>query len=427
MTIPPAPPEGKMPRSRDADLGALRIDRGPKPRRTRPRRLYGLAAGLVVVTGSLAFMRTAGLFPGARPLVQTTVAIRPTAGSGLGRSVLTANGYVEARHSAAVSAEVQGRLLRLHVQEGTRVRKGDLLAELMSEDLRAQVARAEADIAVRRSGLQEARAESTAAENELVRQRELLSRSLGTQSALDVAQSHRDVVVARIGSAGQQLRAAGAQLRLDQAQLSKTRIMAPFDGTVLVKNAEVGEMVAPVSLGGSGSRGAIVTIASLDSLDVQVDVNEAYIGRLRLGQPASVSVDAYPDTTFEARIRQIVPTADRQKATVQVKAEILRTTARLLPDMGAKVTFLASTDSSSGRPAVPQYVTLPDSAVQREGARTFVWLVHDDRRVERRDVKLGATRDGRLEITGGLTGGETVVLSAPRPLREGARVRLHRQ
>ena len=423
MTTPPAPPEGKMPRSREADLGSLRIDRGPKARSPRRRRRYGLAGVLVVVAASLQFMRTAGMFPGSRPLVETTVALRPTANSGLGRTVLSANGYVEARHSAAVSAEVQGRLLRLHVQEGSRVHRGDLLAELVSEDLRAQVARSEADIAVRQSALQEARAESTAAENEHVRARELVERGLGTQAALDAAQSRRDVVVARIGSAREQLRASGAQLRLDQAQLAKTRIVAPFDGTVLVKNAEVGEMVAPVSLGGSGSRGAIVTIASLDSLDVQVDVNEAYIGRLRLGQPASVSVDAYPDTTFEARVRQIVPTADRQKATVQVKAEILHTNARLLPDMGAKVTFLASADSTSGHAAVPQYVTLPDSAVQREGARTFVWLVRDDHSVRGRDVKLGATRDGRLEVTSGLTGGETVVLRSPRPLRDGARVR----
>src|SRR5262249_49236424 len=142
-------------------------------------------------------------------------------------------------------------------------------------------------------------------------------------------------------TATQQLQAAEDELALARAELAKTEIRAPFRGTVLRKNAEVGEMVAPVSLGGSGSRGAIVTIADLDSLDVEVDVNETYIGRLRVGQPARVTTDAYPDTIFAARVRQIVPTSDRQKATVLVKAAILHADIRLLPDMGAKVAFLA--------------------------------------------------------------------------------------
>src|SRR5262249_15201651 len=152
--------------------------------------------------------------------------------------------------------------------------------------------------------IEEARAERTDVEHDLSRQRSLLERGLGTQAAVDAAQAKHDLVVARIGTAEQQLGAARADLEMAQAELAKTRIRAPFRGTVLRKNAEVGEMVAPVSLGGSGSRGAIVTIADLDSMDVEVDVNESYIGRLRLGQPARVTVDAYGDTVFAARVRQ---------------------------------------------------------------------------------------------------------------------------
>jgi RND family efflux transporter MFP subunit len=174
-------------------------------------------------------------------------------------------------------------------------------------------------------------------------------------------------------------------------------------------------------MGGSGSRGAIVTIAALDSLDVEVDVNEAYIGRLRLGQPAEAVTDAYPDTAFAARVRQIVPTSDRQKATVLVKAEILRPDARLLPEMGAKVTFL---DEAAPARTAPRRVTVLEAAVQHEGETVFVWQVAADGRVARRPVQVGATTNGRVEILSGLEGGETLVSKSTRPLRDGAKVRV---
>jgi RND family efflux transporter MFP subunit len=175
-----------------------------------------------------------------------------------------------------------------------------------------------------------------------------------------------------------------------------------------------------VSLGGSGSRGAIVTLAALDSLDVEVDVNEAYIGRLRLGQAADVVTDAYPDTAFAARIRQIVPTSDRQRATVLVKTEILRPDARLLPEMGAKVTFL----NPAAPPAAPMAsrVTVAAAALQRDGATVYVWVIGGENRVERRTVEVGAAHNGRVEILSGLDGGEKLVLQSSRPLRAGARV-----
>ena len=182
-------------------------------------------------------------------------------------------------------------------------------------------------------------------------------------------------------------------------------------------------MVSTVSLGGSGSRGAIVTIADLDSLDVEVDVNEAYIGRLKLGQPARVTTDAYPDTSFAARVRQIVPTSDRQKATVLVKAEILAPDSRLLPDMGAKVTFLAAGTTAAASVA-RSGPTVADNAIQHAGAETFVWLVGAEGRIEHRTVELGASANGRVQVAKGLVGGETVALRAARPLQDGLKVRL---
>ena len=299
-------------------------------------------------------------------------------------------------------------------------------ARLSNEDLRARVARAESEIGVRQAVIEEARAERTDVENELQRQKTLLDRGLGTQAAFDAAQSRRDLIAARIATGTEQWAAAQADLRLARAELAKTEIRAPFAGTVLRKNAEIGEMVAPVSLGGSGSRGAIVTIASLDSLDVEVDVNESYIGRLRLGQPARVTTDAYPDTAFAAQVRQIGPTSDRQKATVLVKAEILAPDARLLPDMGAKVTFLARTTDAAAVTA-RSYPLLAEKALQQDGGTSFVWLVRADGTVERRAVTLGASVSGNVEITAGLDGGEVVALRASKPLRDGGRVRMRRE
>ena len=408
------------PRNATADIDRLRIDRD-RPRRGNRRRNGAILTALfLLVAAAVAARMRSGLLPGGTTEVETSIALRPaSAGAGAG-GILTANGYVQARRSAAVSSEITGRLLRLYVEEGSRVERGDLLAEISSENLQAQVAQAEAEVAVREAAIVEARAERNDAENELRRQTELKSRGLGTESAVDAAQARRDLVAARIELTGQQLVAAQAQLRLARAELDKTKIRAPFTGTVLRKNAEIGEMVAPVSLGGSGSRGAIVTIAALDSLDVEVDVNEAYIGRLRLGQPAEAVTDAYPDTAFAARVRQIVPTSDRQKATVLVKAEILRPDPRLLPEMGAKVTFL---DETAPVRTAPRRVTVLESAVQRDGDSTFVWLVGADGRAARRAVQIGPTANGRVEIVSGLEGGETVISKSARPLRDGARVR----
>jgi RND family efflux transporter MFP subunit len=213
--------------------------------------------------------------------------------------------------------------------------------------------------------------------------------------------------------------AAAASQRLAEANLANTEIRAPFTGTVLRKEAEVGEVVAP-SVGGGLTRGAVVTMADLTTLEVEVDVNEAYIARVHGGQGARITLDAYPDTAFQGRVRQVVPTADRQRATVQVKVAILDHDPRILPEMGAKVEF--EDTATAGQPGGPRRVIVPAATVRSENGRSVVWIVRDGR-LERRDVDAGPVSGNLREIRSGLAGGEMLLSGGLESPREGQRVR----
>src|SRR5438045_3380958 len=227
-----------------------------------------------------------------------------------------------------------------------------------------------------------------------------------TRTRLDVALARRN--------------AAAAQLQQAQVNVENTRVRAPFDGTVLRKDAEVGEIVAPASAGGGLTRTAIVTMADLGTLEVEVDVNEAYISQVRNGQPARITLDAYPDTSFAGAVRQVVPTADRQKATVLVKVSILDRDPRILPEMGAKVVFDAHDAQAQ---AAPRRVCVPRTAMDEAGGRSAVWVVEDGK-VRQQHVDVGPSRGDRIEVRQGLAGGETLVLSPPAGLKNGSSVRL---
>ncbi len=220
------------------------------------------------------------------------------------------------------------------------------------------------------------------------------ARKLAAQQVLSPADL--EAAETKVGVLEAQVNAARAQARLAEVNLENTRVRAPFDGTVLTKDAEVGEVVAPASAGGGLTRTAIVTMADLATLEVEVDVNEAYIARIQAGQPARITLDAYPDTTFAGRVRQVVPTADRQKATVLVKVSILDHDPRILPEMGAKVVFPPAT----GAAALPRRVTVPAAAVVRDAAGARVWVVERGR-VAARPITLGADRGADLEVRAG--------------------------
>jgi len=387
------------------DLSRLRIDRGddPPPRRGIPRAAW--VAGVVVLF-VLAGVGWRVLAP--RPVEVRVAVAEATGGGSLSSTGITANGYVVARTKASVSAKVPGRMAYLGVSEGSHVRRGEVIARIESADFHAALAAAKATAAQ--------------AEAQLAQDRRDLARAKTLREQNVVSQTDLENATTKVDASAAAAQAAHAQAALAAANLENTNVRAPFDGTVLRKDAEVGEIVAPSSAGGGLTRTAIVTMADLGTLEVEVDVNEAYIAQVKNGQEARITLDAYPDTSFHGAVRQVVPTADRQKATVQVKVSILDHDPRILPEMGAKVEFVRT----AGGEAVatpPVRVLVASAAVRTTGSGSAVWVVVNGRAVSR-TVETGPARGEQVEVRKGLSGGESVILSAPASLKEGDRVRI---
>jgi HlyD family secretion protein len=390
-----------------SDLASLRIEHrdAPPPRGRRWPLLVLIAALAAGVSWWLA-MPHAVTVETVRATVSASTS--PAAGSPL----MTASGYVVARRKAVVSAKIQGRLAELKVEEASRVREGDVLARLESVDAEAQVGRARAQVQ---------HAEADLAENERqLRVAESLARDKVLSSdALEAAAS-------KVKLAEASLAQARADLAFAQAQLQNTVIRAPFSGTVVKKMAEVGESVAPIPPGVnlSTSSGAIVALADLDTLEVETDVNESNVAKLRDAQPAEVTVEAFPDKRYRGVLRQIIPTADRTKATVQVKVTILDKDEKLKPEMSAKVTFLeaAAPEASPAETKAPT-VTIPDSAIAtRDGKPRVFEIVSGKARA--RAIATGPTQKGQVVVKEGLTGQETLIANPPDTLKDGDPVKL---
>ncbi len=401
----------------NSDLERLRIKRdddvvkpspfasGPPPVRVGRGSRRGLWIGSAIVLGALV---GAWLVFGSRPPEVRTAPVELEGGiSALGTSGITANGYVVARTKASVAAKVAGRLAYLGVSEGSRVKKGQIMARIEGNEIAASLEAA-------RAGEGQARAQLAQAQSDLTRATALEGR--GVISAVDLENART-----RLNSLAAGYRAAVANTRLAGAMLENTNVRAPFDGTVLRKDAEVGEIVAPSSAGGGLSRTAIVTMADLGSLEVEVDVNEAYIARITGGQPARITLDAYPDTSFAGSVRQVVPTADRQKATVLVKVAIDDKDSRILPEMGARVDFVPE-GQSIAQAAAPRRVWIPKTAL---AAGNQVWIVADGK-AKSQTVTPGLQDGARVEVKDGLTGDEVVIVSPPQGLRDGAPVRVQK-
>ena len=402
------------------DLGRLRIDRDqppPEVNRALRRNVILAVIAIVIVVAFVLITRAWG----GGPTVQVARA-EATGGAGTSTGV-TANGYVVARTKASVSSKITGRLVYLGVEEGSVVLEGEVIARLEAADYEAVVAQREADLATARAARVEAEAERDQLVRDVARTRDLQSRGLASVQEREQLEAQLATAEARVGRFVAQVRAAEAAVGVAQADLANTRIRAPFGGTVLRKDAEVGEVVAPVATGSGLTRGAVVTMADLETLEVEVDVNEAYIARIHHGQPAAIELDAYPRETFAGRVRQIVPTADRQRATVLVKVSILERDDRVLPEMGATVEFLE--EESATDAMGPAAVFAPAAAVRDESGTQVVWVVGGDR-VERREVDAGPVSGERREIRSGLSGGELVVVSGHEDLEDGARVTVAR-
>ena len=410
------------------DLSKLRIDRDPPPeiRRAFGRNLAIAGVAVVLVVAALLFARTRSTVA-VETIVATPISSGGGSAGGPAATSVTANGYVVARVRAAVSAKIPGRIASLTVDGGSEVQRGQVIARLENADYAAAVAEARANLASARAQLTEAVTgrDQSARESRRVNQIHAEHPELVSAQDAEAAQSRADQAAARAGSAQAQVESADAALRFAQATLENTYIRAPFTGTVLRKEAEVGEVVAP-SVGGGLTRGAVVTMADLASLEVEVDVNEAYIGRVRHGQPARITLDAYQDTSFRGAVRQVVPTADRQRATVQVKVSIVDHDPRILPEMGARVDFLVSDSGAAATPAsgpAAARFRLPASAVRENGGRSVVWLVREGR-LQAREVEAGPVSGGYREIARGLSGGERVVTGGVESPKEGMRVKV---
>ena len=407
-----------------ADLSKLRIDRSAPPppvRRALRRNLVLFAVALVLVAGVAAVVRGRSV-----PTVQVAIAASTTGGgaSSGGVTSVTANGYVVARTKASVSAKIAGRLAYLGVSEGSYVHQGEIIARLDNADYQAAVAQAQANVAAAEASVIEATSDRDQSARDANRIRDIRASNpnLMSPQELETATSRAATALARYDAAAARKRSAEAGLRLARANDENTIIRAPFTGTVLRKDAEVGEVVAP-SVGGGLTRGAVVTMADLSTLEVEVDVNEAYIARIASERPARITLDAYPDTTFRGKVRQVVPTADRQRATVQVKVSILDHDPRILPEMGAKVDFLEPPKpAATGEAAARAAIRVPSTAVRSDASGSYVWLVRDGR-LTKRAVTAGPVSAGFLEVRSGLSGGEQLLVGGVEKPEEGMKVK----
>ena len=389
------------------DLSILRAD---DEYEYRPRRGRYIKWGvfLVLVVAAVYAWRTLPFeqyAPWLMPEVETTTVQRLTAEQA--SAVLNATGYTYARVRAAVGAKITGRITELYVDEGDAVAAGDLIAVLDSLDLQATVRRAEA-------ALIESMARLADAVREEGRQRRLVEAGVAPSADHDAAITTLQVAKAQVGT-------ARANLDSVRAQLEYTVIRSPVDGVVIERTVEVGEMVAPGGFTSQQSTGALVRIADPTSLEVEADINESYIARIELGQPASIRVDAVPDHEYSGSLRQIVPTADRQRAVVQVKVTIDDWDERLVPDMSCTVTFLQEGTDQAALEAAPK-ILIPATAVLTEGGRSYAWVVRDGT-LARSPIELGLEQDNEFEVLSGLSGGETVVQRPSAELVDGMRVR----
>jgi RND family efflux transporter MFP subunit len=398
-------------------LHQLRIDRSDTDTpRSRIRWFVLVGCVLLILAGGLLWF--ALTMPA--PLTVRTAVARAVSQELVAGSVLDASGYVTARRQATVSAKITGKVTEVLIEEGMRVKQGDVLARLDDTEARAQLALARAQLTATRSQLAEIRAQLVQVERDYTRQRGLADRQLISVQALDAALAQRDTLRARLANIEEQIRVAQESVAVAQVQLDNTVVLAPFSGVVVAKAAQPGEIISPISAGGGFTRTGIGTIVDMDSLEIQVDVNEAFINRVKPGQPVEAMLNAYPDWKIPGEVIAIIPTADRSKATVKVRIAIKQRDPRIVPDMGVRVAFL---DPQPARPApLTSGVLVPAEAVRVEGTAGVVF-VYTDGKVERRGVTLGETIGSHRQVLSGLRDGERVVLSPPESLKDGHAVK----
>ncbi len=399
------------------DLGALRIEAHKRGSRKAGKGiaiiLFVLLAALLAVSGVYAYIHRT-------PSVQVVTVDAPDTGP---QALLNASGYVTPQRRATVAAKITGRVTGVFFTEGMRVHKGFVLATLDDSDAQTALASAIADRNATQASILDLQVQLKNAQIELHRAQELRGAGIQTQEALDNATMAVNSLRAKIEYTQKQVLAGEARVKEAQQAVDNCIIRAPFDGIIVSKDAQVGEMVSPISAGGGFTRTGIATIVDMASNEIEVDVNENYIARVRPGQEVTAVLDAYPDWKIPCRVRTIIPTADRQKATVEVRIAFDNLDPRILPDMGVKVTFLGEEDKLAKK--APPRVMVPQSAVRDDGGQKIVFLVNGDH-VERHAVKVGTGSGAQTQILAGLAPGDTVVVGGPTDLKDGEAVAIKR-
>ena len=393
-------------------LDRLKIDRTAEPA-AKPLgpRVAGIVAAVVVLGGVIWW------FQRPKPAAVRTAVAREISSTGGSRTLLNASGYVTARRLATVSSKVTGRVLDVLIEEGMKVEEGQILAHLDVTNTEASLRLAEAQLGSARSGLAETQTQLDFSSRNLARTRSLAATKNVSEADLDQAKTDTDSLAARLARQQADVTVAERQVAIWKQQVDDAIIRAPFSGVVVAKSAQTGEMISPVSAGGGFTRTGICTIVDMKSLEVEVDVSESYINRVAAGQPVSVTLDSYPDSKIGAKVIAIVPTADRQKATVRVRVGFDQLDARILPDMGLKVAF----QSNEAPTPASHAIVVPQSAVRRADNRDIVWVVRDGR-VERRAVTVQSSQGQETTLAAGVNAGEEIVTEGPVDLTEGARI-----
>lgn len=396
------------------DLAGLRIERTPERRSSR-RWVVWLVVILLIVGGGAA---AAAWLLREQPIEVQAATVSQRA-AGAQAAVLNASGYVTARRRATISSKITGKVVEVNVEEGMAVKEGQVLARLDDSSAKAALGLAQAQMTASEHAVTENQIHLKQAGINLDRAKKLYSSGAGPETDVEQAQLDVDTTKARITLLDEQVKVAQQQVNVAQTDLDNTIIRSPFSGIAVTKDAQPGEMVSPVSAGGGFTRTGICTVVDMKSLEIDVDVNESYIGRVKPGQDVSATLDAYPDWQIPARVITLVPTADRQKATVEVRIAFKALDPRILPDMGIKVTFLAEADPNAPRTQAAMLV--PKAAVKTDNGSTVVFLVKGDV-VERRAVRVGGADGDRVEVIAGLAPGDRVVISPPAELKDGAKV-----
>ncbi|MHB8475206.1 MAG: efflux RND transporter periplasmic adaptor subunit [Steroidobacteraceae bacterium] len=399
-------------------LNQLRIDRSGESAPSGKARIWLAAALVVLAAAGIAvwwWMRPNGVSV-------HIVTARAIAGDGAAGSILDASGYVVARRQATVASKITAKMVELDIEEGDHVKAGQIIAKLDDTNIRAALNQASAQLEYAKASLTETEVNLTNAQRDYERQKSLAQGHFVSQAAVDNAQTSVDALRAQLATQHSNVDVVARAVSVAERNLDDTIVRAPFSGIVTVKAAQPGEMVSPVSAGGGFTRTGIGTIVDMDSLEIQVDVNENFINRVRPAQQATARLNAYPDWQIPAHVVAVIPTADRSKGTVTVRIALDQKDARILPEMGVRVSFLDDAGPEPGG-KVAAGVTLPGNAVQGSGATGTVFVAHGET-LERRMVRLGAGSSDSITVLSGLTAGERVAVGDFNQLKDGAKFRV---